>query len=76
MKAIITYKYKSRGVCGATVGADGTGDYAIVIEGEPEKVYSKIKECYATLRMPGHSNIVLVTDEEQFLGSPITEYKV
>ena len=35
---VLTYKRKGRkGVCGTTIGADGAGEYAFVIEGTPEE---------------------------------------
>jgi len=77
MKAIITYKYKSHGVCGNTIGADGSGEYGYILEGEFEKLYEKIKELYDTvLSNRGVSDVVCVVNEERYSGFPIKEIKV
>jgi len=35
---VLTYERKGRaGVCGSTIGADGAGEFAFVIEGTPEE---------------------------------------
>lgn len=75
MKAVITYHYRNFGVCGQTLGADGSGDKAVIIEGECMHVHNKIKELIDKMG-PGYSNVIVVTDEEGYLGSPLTEYKV
>jgi hypothetical protein len=77
MKAVITYRYKSRGICGQTLGADGNGDYAIIIVGKTENIHAKIKELYATmLSSPNVHDVVVVINEEQYSGFPITEISV
>jgi hypothetical protein len=78
MKAIITYKYKSSGgVCGSTIGADGSGEYGYILDGEFEKLYEKIKELYDTvLNKRGVSDVVCIINEERYSGFPITEIKV
>jgi len=77
MKAIITYKFKSHGVCGATIGADGNGEYGDILDGEFEKLYEKIKELYDTvLNRRGVSDVVCIINEDRYSGFPIKEIKV
>lgn len=74
MKAVITYTYKNHSPCGQTIGADGNGDYAIIIDGEENNVYDKINELHKTiLASRGITDIKCIISEERYHGSPIME---
>ena len=74
--AVITYKHTGIcGACGQTVGADGSGEYAVVIHGDDlDKV-----DCYVLafisryLLHPYIKNIKIVSARETYSGNPITE---
>ena len=67
----MTYKRKGRkGVCGTTIGADGAGEYAFVIEGTPEEASAWAVAHVRNEEAGGarFENVTLVLAEECYSG--------
>lgn len=73
VQGVILYRYRSTGISGQTVGADGNGTYAIVI------VSDSIEQAEASIRRlvddiqnrRGHEVVDWVVNTERFCGFPI-----
>ena len=68
---VLTYKRKGRkGVCGTTIGADGAGEYAFVIEGTPEEASAWAVAHVRNEEAGGarFENVTLVLAEECYSG--------
>ena len=69
--------YKSRGskrICGTTIGADGSGSYALIIYGEIIEAETKAREIIHKLCQNETIEYVdFVSNEEGFFGSNIKE---
>lgn len=69
IKAVITYYYKgTTGVVGTSIGADGRGEYAIIIRGDD---FIKVDQCmYQEAQNlainPRISDIVMVIQESKY----------
>lgn len=69
IKAVITYYYKgATGVMGTTIGADGAGEYAIIITGDDfikvdQRMYEEAKKL---AEYPRITDIVMVIQESSY----------
>jgi hypothetical protein len=80
IQAVITYKNNgARSHCGQTVGADGRGEYAVLVEADTpeagdEKAREYVKKLISFAQYPTHiTNIVVVVghETETFSGNNI-----
>ena len=73
--AILTYHTDGNtGACGQIVGADGSGDRAVLIYGTPDNAYSYAKKYLKQLKNTHKiSNIMLILNEEEWDGYPVQE---
>ena len=76
--AILTYHTDGNtGACGQIVGADGSGDQAVLIFGTPDNAYSYAKDFLKQLRdVYRISNIMLILNEEGYHGYPVHEIHI
>ncbi len=70
---VLVYKIKSGNrICGQTIGADGSGDYAHFVEGNPEDAEEWAREYIQNLYNHGWKldNVMIVrTDSVGFIGN-------
>ena len=75
IQAIMTYSIKAFGICGQTIGADGSGEYGVVFKAKTtEGAYKMINEHIKKLKSYSRcriENIVYVVNEERFSGVPL-----
>ena len=71
---VLTYEIKSGGlICGNTIGADGSGEFAVVIEGSPEVADQWARDYLRKLEASGVrlGRILFVLGHETYSGCPI-----
>ena len=71
---VLTYEIKSSGrVCGNTIGADGSGEFAVVIEGTPDVADQWARDYLRKMEASGVrlGRILFVSGHETYSGCPI-----
>lgn len=71
---VLTYEIKSGGrICGNTIGADGSGEFAVVIEGTPDAADQWARGYLRKLEASGvrFGRILFVSGHETYRGRPI-----
>lgn len=71
---VLTYEIKSGGrICGNTIGADGSGEFAVVIEGPPDVADKWARDYLRKLEASGVrlGRILFVSGHETYSGCPI-----
>ena len=73
--AVLTYKTSGRnGICGQTMGADGSGEYSMLIYGTPDDADTYARDYIKRMELSGYKilSASIVRNEEGFCGSFIT----
>ena len=71
---VLTYEVKTgTKICGSTIGADGSGEFAIVIEGDPDAAFEWARDYLRKLEESGFrlGHVSLVTMCEMYAGDSI-----
>ncbi len=71
---VLTYEIKSGGrICGNTIGADGSGEFAVVIEGSPDVADQWARDYLRKLEASGVrlGRILFVSGHETYSGCQI-----
>lgn len=72
--AVLTYRTKGHNrPCGQTIGANGAGEFAVLISGKPEDAWAFAGEYLRDLERRGYriEEAILVTNEECYSGPQI-----
>lgn len=75
---VLTYEIKSGGrICGNTIGADGSGEFAVIIEATPDVADQWARDHLRKLEASGVriGRIVFVSGQETYSGRPIQTVK-
>ena len=71
--AVLTYMEPgTTGPCGNTIGADGSGERAVVFMGTADEAETAAREYVNSPMMRRARNVVLITAHEQYSGCPIS----
>ena len=73
---VLTYEIKSGGrACGQTIGADGSGEFAVVINGTPDDAEQWARDYLRKIEASGAKlgRVVFVRSEECFTGPMVME---
>lgn len=73
--AILTYTTLGhKRPCGQTIGANGAGEFAVLIYGAPDAAYDRAKSILDSLKRSGHriEQASIVQNEEGYFGPVIT----
>ena len=73
--AVLTYRTTGHNrPCGQTIGANGLGEYVVLITGDPDHAYQAAREYLRDLERNGYriTEAILVTNEDAYSGKPIS----
>ena len=73
--AVLTYRTTGHNrPCGQTIGANGLGEYVVLITGDPVDAEQAAREYLRNLERNGYriTEAILVTNEDAYAGKPIS----